>query len=62
MSEEIKQMQDDEREALISIYEGDEAFKQANATTYQYKVSSNSSNRTYCFLWILMAFVFVSSV
>lgn len=41
MSEEIKQMQDDEREALISIYEGDEAFKQVNPTTYQYKVSVN---------------------
>lgn len=32
-------MQDDEREALVSIYEGDEAFKQINATTFQYKVS-----------------------
>lgn len=31
-------MQDDEREALISIYEGDSAFKQVNPTTYQYKV------------------------
>lgn len=38
MAEEIKQMQDDEREALDSIYEGDEAFKQSNSTTYQYKV------------------------
>lgn len=41
MSEEIKQMQDDEREALASIYEGDDAFKQANPTTFQYKVSCN---------------------
>lgn len=39
MSEEVKQMQDDEREALISIYEGDTAFKQINPTTFQYKVS-----------------------
>lgn len=39
MSEEVKQMQDDEREALISIYEGDDAFKQINPTTFQYKVS-----------------------
>lgn len=39
MSEEVKQMQDDEREALISIYEGDAAFKQINPTTFQYKVS-----------------------
>lgn len=38
MSEEVKQMQDDEREALVSIYEGDVAFKQINPTTFQYKV------------------------
>lgn len=37
--EEVKQMQDDEREALISIYEGDGAFKQVNPQTFQYKVS-----------------------
>lgn len=41
MSEEIKQLQDDEREALVSIYEGDDAFKQINPTTFQYKVSVN---------------------
>lgn len=35
---EIQEMQDEEREALISIYEGDAAFKQVNPTTYQYKV------------------------
>lgn len=35
---EVQEMQDDEREALISIYEGDTAFKQVNPTTYQYKV------------------------
>lgn len=39
MSEEVKQMQDDEREALTSIYEGDTAFKQINPTTFQYKVN-----------------------
>lgn len=38
---EIQEMQDDEREALISIYEGDEAFKQVNPNTYQYKVCYN---------------------
>lgn len=37
--EEVKQMQDDEREALVSIYEGDEAFKPINSQTFQYKVS-----------------------
>jgi len=35
---DIKELQDDEREALISIYEGDNAFKQINSTTFQYKV------------------------
>lgn len=35
---EIKEMQDDEREALDSIYEGDVAFKQINPTTFSYKV------------------------
>lgn len=39
MEDEIKQLQDDEREALISIYEGDDSFKQVNPTTYQYKVN-----------------------
>lgn len=37
---EIKEMQDDEREALISIYEGDTAFKQINPLTFHYKVHS----------------------
>lgn len=41
MTEEVKQMQDDEREALISIYEGDDAFKEVNPNTFQYKVSFN---------------------
>lgn len=36
---EIQEMQDEEREALISIYEGDVAFKQVNPATYQYKVT-----------------------
>lgn len=35
---EVQELQDEEREALISIYEGDAAFKQINATTYSYKV------------------------
>lgn len=39
MSEEVKQMQDDEREALISIYEGDDSFKEVNPTKFQYKVN-----------------------
>lgn len=39
MAEEIQQMQDDEREALASIYEGDVAFKQTDPKTFQYKVN-----------------------
>lgn len=35
---EVQELQDEEREALISIYEGDAAFKQINATTFSYKV------------------------
>ncbi|XP_052867452.1 RWD domain-containing protein 4-like [Anopheles cruzii] len=34
---DTKELQNDEREALISIYEGDSAFKQVNSGTYQYK-------------------------
>uniref|UniRef100_A0A182QH59 RWD domain-containing protein n=1 Tax=Anopheles farauti TaxID=69004 RepID=A0A182QH59_9DIPT len=34
---EAKELQNDEREALVSIYEGDTAFKQVNSETYQYK-------------------------
>lgn len=37
MSETLEQ-QTEEREALQSIYEGDEAFKEINSTTFQYKV------------------------
>lgn len=40
MSSELKEQQDEEREALISIYDGDSAFKEINPTTFQYKVTS----------------------
>lgn len=43
MSSELKEQQDEEREALISIYEGDNAFKEINPTTFQYKVNSSFS-------------------
>lgn len=36
MSEQ--EIQDEEREALLSIYEGDGAFKQVSPTVFQYKV------------------------
>lgn len=39
------EQQEEEREVLLSIYEGDPAFKQISHTTYQYKVSSNISFR-----------------
>lgn len=40
------EQQADEREALQSIYEGDENFKEINPTTYQYKVRKFKVN--YC--------------
>lgn len=48
MSEEIKELQNDEREALVSIYEGDKAFKEINPTTYQYKVSCRGRPSNNC--------------
>lgn len=34
------ELQEEEREVLLSIYDGDECFKQISPDTYQYKVSS----------------------
>lgn len=39
MDEECLVLQEEEREALLSIYDGDEAFKQVSPTVYQYKVN-----------------------
>lgn len=39
MAEECSVLQEEEREALLSIYDGDESFKQVSPTVYQYKVS-----------------------
>lgn len=44
MSDNLEQ-QADELEALVSIYEGDNFFKQLNNTTFQYKVSSGSKTK-----------------
>lgn len=41
MSESTIEAQNDEREALISIYDGDNAFKEVDSTTFQYKVCIN---------------------
>lgn len=43
MDEECSVLQEEEREALLSIYDGDEAFKQVSSTVYQYKVIFLSS-------------------
>lgn len=40
MAEDCLVLQEEEREALLSIYDGDEAFKQVSSTIYQYKVCS----------------------
>jgi len=37
---EIEQQQDEEREVLLSIYDGDPAFKHLSPTTFQYKVTT----------------------
>lgn len=39
MDEDCSVLQEEEREALLSIYDGDEAFKQVSPTIYQYKVN-----------------------
>lgn len=38
MSSEVDEIQNEEAEALISIYEGDTNFKQISPKIYQYKV------------------------
>lgn len=47
MDPEVKEQQDDEREALISIYEGDERFKQIDSTTFQYKYGENDDVKSF---------------
>ncbi|KAF5283503.1 hypothetical protein FQR65_LT02656 [Abscondita terminalis] len=37
------EFQDEEREALLSIYEGDEAFKQLSPTVFQYKYGESEN-------------------
>lgn len=46
MSETLEQ-QAEEREALQSIYEGDDAFKEINATTFQYKYGEDMNYRSF---------------
>ncbi|XP_055540809.1 RWD domain-containing protein 4 [Wyeomyia smithii] len=44
---ETKELQIEEREALISIYEGDSSFKQINAETYQYKYGEEEGIKSF---------------
>ncbi|XP_055386419.1 RWD domain-containing protein 4 [Condylostylus longicornis] len=44
---ETSEMQKDEVEALISIYEGDQNFKQLNTTTFQYKYGEDDDNKSF---------------
>lgn len=44
MSSEIEEIQNEEVEALVSIYEGDENFKQISSKVYQYKVKRINRN------------------
>ncbi|XP_075153724.1 RWD domain-containing protein 4 [Haematobia irritans] len=46
MSETLEQ-QAEEREALSSIYEGDEAFKEIDPTTYQYKYGEDDNFKSF---------------
>lgn len=47
MDPELKEQQDDEREVLISIYEGDDRFKQIDSTTFQYKYGENDDVKSF---------------
>ncbi|XP_059622811.1 RWD domain-containing protein 4 [Phlebotomus argentipes] len=42
-----KELQDEEAEALLSIYETDHAFKQINPTTYQYKYGEEDTSNSF---------------
>lgn len=44
-----KELQDEEREVLSSIYDGDECFKQIDPNTYQYKASAGSKTNIFQF-------------
>ncbi|CAH0556164.1 unnamed protein product [Brassicogethes aeneus] len=41
------ELQEEEREALSSIYDGDENFKQINTTTYQYKYGESDTPKSF---------------
>ncbi|XP_012256907.2 RWD domain-containing protein 4 [Athalia rosae] len=41
------ELQEEEREVLLSIYDGDAAFKQLSPTTYQYKYGENDDLKSF---------------
>jgi len=45
---EIQQQQEEEREVLLSIYDGDPAFKHLSPNTFQYKVTIFSHRVSKC--------------
>lgn len=47
------ELQEEEKEVLLSIYEGDPAFKMISDNTYQYKVS------TQCFHTFLVLYRYI---
>lgn len=48
------ELQEEEREVLSSIYDGDPAFKQLTSTTFQYKVQKMSLWLSNCYNLILI--------
>lgn len=42
------ELQDEEREVLLSIYDGDECFKQTSSNVFQYKVETE-----FCFFLVV---------
>ncbi|VVC43117.1 Hypothetical protein CINCED_3A003509 [Cinara cedri] len=47
MDNECLVLQEEEREALLSIYDGDEAFKQLSPTIYQYKYGEDGDHKSF---------------
>ncbi|XP_050420475.1 RWD domain-containing protein 4 [Adelges cooleyi] len=47
MADECSVLQEEEREALLSIYDGDEAFKEVSPTIYQYKYGEDDDNKSF---------------
>lgn len=41
------ELQEEEREVLLSIYEGDDKFKEISSTTYQYKYGEENDPKSF---------------